>query len=149
MLHVAFFWIFLSVTCGYALWRGRKYERLSALICIVATALSVVGVMVMHSYNPIDYSGVETSDLVIDTFVLVSFVVIALRSDRFWPLWAAGLQLTISLAHLLKAVQPDLLPLAYATAERFWSYPTLLIIMIGAWRQHQRLRMQTASPTAA
>jgi len=65
-------------------------------------------------------------------------VAVALRSDRFWPLWVAGLQLTISMSHVLKAIQPDLLPLAYAAAERFWSYPTLLILFIGAWRQHQR-----------
>jgi hypothetical protein len=28
--------------------------------------------------------------------------------------------------------------MAYAAAERFWSYPTLVIIAVGAWRQHQR-----------
>ena len=58
--------------------------------------------------------------------MLVAFVVIALRSDRFWPLWVAGLQLTISISHVLKAIQPDLLPIAYGVAERFWSYPILL-----------------------
>lgn len=150
MLHVAFFWVFLLTTCGYALWRGRKYERLSALVCILATMLSIAGVMVMRIYNPnpVDSSAVETSDLVIDSLVLLSFVLIALRSDRFWPLWAAGLQLTISMAHLLKAIQPDLMPMAYAAAERFWSYPTLLIIMIGVWRQHQR-SLAASSATAA
>ena len=50
----------------------------------------------MRRFHPVDYSGLETSDLIVDTFVLVSFVLIALRSDRFWPLWVAGLQLTIS-----------------------------------------------------
>lgn len=28
-------------------------------------------------------------------------------------------------------------PIAYAAAERFWSYPTLVIIALGAWRQHR------------
>jgi hypothetical protein len=70
--------------------------------------------------------------------VLVAFVAIALRSDRFWPLWVAGLQLTISMSHFLKAVEPHLMPLAYAAAERFWSYPTLIIIAVAAWRQHRR-----------
>jgi hypothetical protein len=85
-----------------------------------------------------NYSAVARSDLVIDLLVLIALVAVALRSDRFWPLWVAGLQLTISLSHVLKAIQPDLLPLAYAAAERFWSYPTLIILFIGAWRQHQR-----------
>jgi hypothetical protein len=42
------------------------------------------------------------------------------------------------MSHLLKAIQPSLLPIAYAAAERFWSYPTLIIIAVGAWRQHRR-----------
>jgi len=129
-----FFWTLLLVTCGYALWRGRKYEQLSALIFISATVASVVARSALHE----NYSAVARSDLVIDLLVLVALVAIALRSDRFWPLWVAGLQLTISLSHVLKAIQPDLLPLAYAAAERFWSYPTLVILFIGAWRQHQR-----------
>jgi hypothetical protein len=128
------FWTLLLLTCGYALWRGRKYEQLSALIFIAATVASVVARSALNE----NYSAVARSDLAIDLLVLIALVAIALRSDRFWPLWVAGLQLTISLSHVLKAIQPDLLPLAYAAAERFWSYPTLIILFIGAWRQHQR-----------
>jgi hypothetical protein len=128
------FWTLLLLTCGYALWRGRKFEQLSALIFIAATVASVAARSALNE----NYSAVARSDLVIDLLVLFALVAVALRSDRFWPLWVAGLQLTISLSHVLKAIQPDLLPLAYAAAERFWSYPTLIILFIGAWRQHQR-----------
>ena len=128
------FWALLIITCGYALWRGRKYEQLSALVFIAATIASVLA----RTSGQERYFAVERSDLIIDTLVLAAMVAIALRSDRFWPLWVAGLQLTISLSHVLKAIQPDLLPLAYAAAERFWSYPTLIILFIGAWRQHRR-----------
>lgn len=128
------FWALLLVTCGYALWRGRKYEQLSALVFLTASVVSVLARSPMHER----YLTVERSDLLIDSLVLVALIAIALRSDRFWPLWAAGLQLTISMSHVLKAIQPDLLPLAYAAAERFWSYPTLIILFIGAWRQHRR-----------
>ena len=129
-----FFWAFLFVTCGYALWRGRKYEQLSALVFIAASIVSVLA----RTTGKARYLGVEHSDLVIDILVLAALVVIALRSDRFWPLWVAGLQLTITMSHVLKAIKPSLMPLAYATAERFWSFPILIILFIGAWRQHQR-----------
>ena len=129
-----FFWTLLIVTCGYALWRGRKYEQLSALVFIAASVLSVVARSALHE----NYSAVARSDLAIDLFVLIALVVVALRSDRFWPLWVAGLQLTISMSHIFKAIEPDLVPIAYAAAERFWSYPTLIILFIGAWRQHHR-----------
>jgi len=136
MPHYLIFWAVLAVTCGYALLRGRRYEQYAALICIAASVVSVL------ARSPVQhrYVGVEAGDLVIDTAVLIAFTVIALRSDRFWPLWVAGLQLTISMSHILKAINLHLMPQAYAAAERFWSYPTLLIIAFAAWRTHRRLR---------
>ena len=134
ILHKYFFWALLLLTCGYALWRGRKYEQWSAMVCIAASILSVL----FRASIRESYLGIESSDLIIDSLVLFAFMVIALRSDRFWPLWVDGLHLTVSMRHLMKAIQPSLIPLAYAAAERFWSYPTLLIIALGAWRQHRR-----------
>ena len=87
--------------------------------------------------------------LVIDVGVLGAFVTVALSSQRFWPLWVAGLQLTTSLAHLFRMTSVDLIPLAYAAAERFWSYPILLIIAFGAWRHHRRVKREAACAAAA
>jgi hypothetical protein len=132
--HWIIFWIVLVASCGYALWRGRKYERIAALVFIAATVLSIWMRSPLHGR----YSGIEISDVVIDSAVLAAVIAIALVSDRFWPLWAAGLQLVDSMSHMLKAIQPNLLPAVYAAAERFWSYPILIILLIGAWRQHRR-----------
>ena len=140
-----FFWALLLFTCGYALWRGRKYEQLSALVFITA---SVASVMARSSLQE-QYIAVARSDFIIDSLVLIATIAIALRSDRFWPLWVAGLQLTISMSHVLKAIRPDLLPLAYAAAERFWSYPTLIILFVGAWRQHRRRMSERGQPALA
>jgi hypothetical protein len=132
------FWAVLLLTCGYALLRGRKYERLTALVCLLASVVSVLARSPVHQR----YVGVEAGDLVVDTAVLFAFVAIALRSDRFWPLWVAGLQLTMNLSHFLKALDSDLIPQAYAVAERFWSYPILLILAVGTWRGHRRRRKE-------
>lgn len=132
--HYLIFWGILLLTCGYAVWRGNRYEQLAGAICIGASVLSYLTHAPVHTR----YVTVETSDLAVDTAVLFAFVAIALRSDRFWPLWVAGLQLTISMSHFFKAIDVDLMPRAYAAAERFWSYPTLLIIAVGAWRAHHR-----------
>jgi hypothetical protein len=94
------------------------------------------------------YSGVETGELTVDLLVLAAFTYIALRSERFWPLWVAGLQLTASMAHMLKSIELGLMPQAYAAATRIWSYPILIIIAVGAWRAHKRQQHQDR-PTAA
>jgi len=132
--HWIIFWIVLFATCGYALWRGRKYERIAAIVFIAATCVSFL----THSPLRDRYFGIEASDLIVDSAVLVAVLAIALVSDRFWPLWAAGLQLVDSMSHVMKAIDPDLVPRVYGAAERFWSYPILIILLVGAWRQHRR-----------
>jgi hypothetical protein len=141
--HWIIFWLLLVASCGYAFWRGRKYERIAALVFAIATILSFVG----HSPH-LRYVEMEVSDLFVDTAVLVAVIAIALASDRFWPLWVAGLQLVDSMSHLMKAVDADLLPAVYGAAERFWSYPILMILLIGAWRQDQRSRKEQRSTPA-
>jgi hypothetical protein len=144
MPHKYFYWILLLLTCGFALFRGRKYEQLAAIICVAASVISVLARSPVHQR----YVGIEIGDLIIDSVVLVAFVAIALRSDNFWPLWVAGLQLTISMSHVLKAIDANLNPIAYATAERVWSYPILIIIAFGAWGQHRRKTVLAASDSA-
>ncbi|HEX6661670.1 MAG TPA: hypothetical protein VF067_07365 [Sphingomicrobium sp.] len=132
------YWTLLAISCGYALVCGRKYERLAAIICVLASIVSVLLRAPLHER----YLGVEAGDLLVDLAVLGAFVAIALQSDRFWPLWVAGLQLTTSFSHFLRAIDPNLIPQAYAAAERFWSYPILVILLIGAWRSHRRATAQ-------
>ena len=142
--HVIVFWLLLLVSCGYALWRGRKYERMAALVFVTATILSILGSSPLRAR----YVGMATGDMIVDTAVLLALVAIALVSDRFWPLWAAGLQLVDSMSHLMKAIDADLLPKVYGAAERFWSFPILIILLVGAWRQHRRsIAEQTRAPT--
>ncbi len=132
--HQYFFRALLLISCGYALWRGRSDERIVALVCLGAVLAS------RFAFSPISilYTRVEIGLLLIDLAVLASFVAVALRSDRFWPLWVAGLQLTTSMAHVMKAIDPRLLPIAYGAAIALWSYPILIILAIGTWRGYRR-----------
>lgn len=120
--------------CGYAFWRGRGDEKIAAAVCLGATALTN---LILHS--PLEsHQRLEAGVMAIDLLVFVVFVSIALWSQRYWPLWVAGLQLTSLLAHVARVSEGALLPVAYAAAERFWSYPILIIIAVGAWREHRR-----------
>ena len=144
MLPRYFFWIVLLLTCGYALWRGRSDERIAAAVCLAASIATRFAISPLS----VRYTGVEIGLLAIDATVLAAFIAIALHSQRFWPLWVAGLQLTSSMAHLMKVVEVDLMPKAYAAAAVFWSYPILLIIAVGAWRSHQQARSERQTSTA-
>jgi hypothetical protein len=119
-------------------------ERLAATVCIIATIIT----WLFNSPLNQRFSGVEPGVFAADVLALVGFTAVALRSDRFWPLWVAGLQLTTTLAHVLKAINLELLPLAYAAAARFWVYPIFLIIVIGTWRSHHRSLRERRTRTA-
>jgi hypothetical protein len=144
MLRLLIFSALLFGSCGYAWFRGRTDERFVALTCITATLASTA---VVSSFTTL-YSGLELGILLIDIATLAAFVFVALRSERFWPLWVSGLQLTTSVAHLLKVIDPTLLPIAYSAAARMWSYPILIVLAVGTWRGARRYPAQRATVTA-
>ena len=133
MLTPQTYYAILFLVSAYAFLRGRSDERIAVATCILATfATNIV-------YSPRgSYVGVELGVLLVDLGALASFTFLALRSDRFWPWWVAGLQLTTVIAHALKGVQVDLMPQAYAAAARFWVYPIFMIIVVGTYRSARR-----------
>lgn len=134
MLPKQLFWALVILICAYAWWRGRSEERIAATTCLLATIATHFVISPLNER----YTGVETGLLLIDLAVLAAFVAVALVSSRFWPLWAAGLQLTVTMSHVLKGIDLALLPKAYAAAAVFWSYPILLVIVVGTWRTKQK-----------
>jgi hypothetical protein len=132
MIQVILFDTLLFGSCGYALLRGSQHARIVAAVCIVANFASYAVVS--------RYTSVELGVLGVDLLTFAAFTAVAIFSDRFWPLWVSGLQLTTILGHLLKGVETDLLPTAYAAALHFWSYPILIILAVGVWRGQRRNR---------
>lgn len=134
MFGAPIFLTLLVLSCGYAMWRGNRDARLVAMACCLATLATHFAIAPLRER----YSSVEVGVLIVDSMTLLIFVLVALRSDRFWPLWVAGLQLTTAIGHLLKGVNIELLPHAYGAALRFWSYPILIILAVGVYRHHRR-----------
>jgi hypothetical protein len=135
MLGPVLFLSQLFSICLYALWRGGRDERLVALLCLLGTFATLLAVSPLSER----YEGVENGLALVDLGVLAGFVTVALTSQRFWPLWVAGLQLTTAFGHGLKAIDSHLLPQAYGAALQFWAYPILIILAAGTWRRQRRL----------
>lgn len=131
MDRVLIYRVLMYGICAYALYRGKADARIVAAVFLVGN----LATLLLRSST---YSSVETSVFVIDVLAFVAFTYAALISDRFWPLWVAGLQLTTSMGHVFKLIDSHLLPLAYAAALRFWAYPILIILAVGTWRSHRR-----------
>ena len=140
MPYLNYFHVVLLLVCGYALIAGKRDERVVAATCLLAS----LATRLMISPLSGRYSDVEMGVALVDVAAWAAFTFVALRSERFWPLWISGLQLTTSLAHILKALDSDLFPIAYAAAGRFWAYPILIILAVGTWRRQRRERRAQA-----
>src|SRR5690242_544587 len=105
MLSPSTYWAILILVSAFAFWRGRGDERLAAAICVIATIATYLVYVRKGAYEQ-----VEIGVFIVDAATLLGFAYIALRSERFWPLWLTGLQLTTVFAHLMKAIQLDLMP---------------------------------------
>ena len=142
MERLFFYHALLYGACGYALLRGRTDARIVALVYLIGNFATAA----LRTQVGGAYSSVETGILLVDVAAFLGFTYAALISSRFWPLWVSGLQLTTSFGHALKALNSDLLPLAYAAALRFWGYPILIILAIGVWRSQRRSPRDQAQP---
>src|SRR5215212_4905947 len=98
------FRLLLMLVAAYAFVRGSRDEREVGIVLVagvIATTLALSPVA--NRYN-----GLEGTVMFVDLAVFAGFLWVALRSERFWPLWIAGLQLTTIIGHLLKAVDVHL-----------------------------------------
>ena len=81
-MNILIYLTLLAASCGYALWRGDRDARVAAIVCIVATALTVM----LLTPGTERYKMVESGAMIVDLGTLAAFVTLALFSRRFWPL---------------------------------------------------------------
>jgi hypothetical protein len=120
---------------AYALVRGGAPERIVAVLMLVAYATSVL----VQSQFPVRFHGVELGIFIVDCAMLAALLAVALRAERFWPIWMTGLQAVAVAAHLAKMVNPLVIPWAYAAMLAFWSHPMMLLLILGTWRHRRRM----------
>jgi len=135
MLPVPVFYGLLALACLYALARGGAPERIGAAIFLVGAILSTAAI----SSGSARFISVELGVVVVDLVMLAALLALALRAERFWPLWVTALHIIGTAGHAVKAVDPAVMRLGYAFAMAFWSYPMLLILAGATWCHRRRL----------
>jgi hypothetical protein len=128
--------------CLYALARGGTPERAAVGILISAVVATVL--TPVHGGQQRFYQ-LETGLLMIDTCLFLAMTALALKAQRYWPMWLAAVKLNTVITHLL-ILSPSLPPWSYAIANAAWSYPSPLLIAIGAARHRWRLKRYGADP---
>jgi hypothetical protein len=132
---IVFFTVQLLV-CLYALWRGGMPERLTAWMMALAAILTSILAYELR----ISFSQVSVVIVLIDVALLIGLVLLALRADRFWPIWVAALQLLSIGIHVTRGLDPTILPMVYNRTLGKVAYPMMVLLVIGTFRHQRRAR---------
>jgi hypothetical protein len=127
--------VLLLICCGCAFYWGGAPERIGAAIYLAGVLLTDVAA----SAAARRFSSVEVGILIVDVTMLVALLILALRAERFWPIWVTALQAIAAAGHAVKLVDPHVIRWAYAFVLAIWSYPMLLLLVLGTWNHQRRL----------
>ncbi|HEV2818006.1 MAG TPA: hypothetical protein VGW40_12395 [Allosphingosinicella sp.] len=133
----------MLICCAYAFIGGGAPERIGAAIFLIGSVLTYV----VLETSPIDFRGVEVGVFIIDVVVFAAFVLLAVRANRYWPLWMSALLGLGVVGHLAMLLHPRVIPWAYAVVLSIWSYPILLLMAAGTFAHQRRLIRNGADPS--
>lgn len=131
-----YFVALLALCTSYAFAVGGEPERLSAGIYAMACYLTHATV----SAPPIRFHSVEIGIGAVDVVCFAAFVMLAIRAERFWLIWATSFIGVGVLGHLARWIGgTHLSPWVYAFSIAIWSYPILGLMVLGTWRHQRRV----------
>ncbi len=126
MWSVAIYYTVLFITVAVAIRRGGPFERWAAYTALIASVLT-------SAVSPFPtWTDIEFNIFVIDVLVLLSFWLITLKTQSFWPYWITGWQLIAIFGHIQKFMFAEILARPYSLLSVYISYPILLLIIYAA-----------------
>jgi hypothetical protein len=131
--QLLFFGLSLFVGVFLAFRKGGKDEK------TVAVALVAAAVLSPFAQAP-SFETEQYGLIVVDAVLLSVLTVVALRSDRYWPMAAASFQLTTILIHVAGGNSSGVVPIAYADSIVFWGYLVLASLVIGTLIETNEVR---------
>ena len=108
-------------------------ERLAAGGFVIATTATNIA-------DSTAFVHTETGILIVDALLFFGLLVLALRSDRFWPMWAAAFQLVGTMFHFASMAETGNFAWAYYIALAFWTYPVFIALGLGTWFEGRHRR---------
>jgi hypothetical protein len=114
-------------------WRyGGTTERWGVAILVTGTLVTaaVMDPSIFH------WRTHRTPLIVVDGIALAALLMLALSSDRFWPIWATAFHLIALCSHGAVYILPPQVVQAYAIFQGFWVYPIMACILIGTRHHH-------------
>lgn len=133
---LAFFYGTLAFVSLLALWKGGAAERIGVALLAIMLLGGLAGQLAGPRFATLDL--IALAD---DLVGFLGFAWIAYYAKRYWPIWAAALQLLSLAGHFARVVETESTPLVYAlmkSGPTYLIFIALLIGTIGHWRRKTR-----------
>lgn len=116
----------------YASIFGGRTGLAGSLIFVAATALTIIAFNAEPNWNNTSYGM-----FAVDLGCLLALIFLAMKSNRYWPIWATGFQIAAVATHLATMFAADTVPYAYRALLGFWSIPILLVMVLGTLKDRR------------
>ena len=126
------FYSALLLCVAYASVNGGRTGKAGSAIFILATMSSEAAVRM----NP-NWAGTSMGLFAVDAGCLLALLILALMSNRFWPIWALGFQTAAVATHLATLSIPDVVPKSLHALVSFWAIPILWVMVAGTHKDLQ------------
>lgn len=117
----------LLASCVFVLRFGGRYERLTLILCIAAGVLTAL----LPMLRPWIGEAVSYAYLLVDVGLLVAFDAVMIRSTRYWPIWATGIQLAAVALGIAVAIDPETMR-QYRLIQGKFAYLIFLSLILGS-----------------
>lgn len=133
----------LLLVVFFAWKKGGRPERHVAVALLGMQVASIAHALLSGQWT--QYDEIPLFRVAVDLLGLGIFLLVALRADRWWPMWLSAFQLQAVLAHALRAIHADLPPLVYAIMERWPFWIAILLTALGTFNHARKTRLDHTS----
>ncbi|TZG25958.1 hypothetical protein [Sphingomonas montanisoli] len=118
-------------TLAYAIWRGGVPEIAGAVIMAMGSFLTPIAVGSLYP----KWNSAEPAIALVDLVAFAAFAILALKSDRFWPIWTTSFLVPVLAIHIVKLLGHTTTGAALSNSQVFWAYLMIVSIIFGV-RSH-------------
>lgn len=140
MVILQLYWVMVALCCLIAIVWGGKPGIWGAGIFTTKTVAGFFAALLDQTWRTI-----TVPVLTVDILSFLAFTILALRCDRYWPLWASGCALGAVAIHLATLIETGVRPAVYHGLKGLMAIPMLLLMVRGIYLD--RLQIQRSGKT--
>jgi hypothetical protein len=128
---------------GLAISRGGAPERLIAFAFLIDSVATVL----VQQGRTIKFHSPEPAIFVIDLVMVLVAAQIAIRANRWWPIWFTACHMIGVLSHVVRLIDVKIATWPYYVTASYGAYPLWLLVIAGTIGHEVRLRKYGIDPS--